>query len=204
VLANIERKRNEKKNQAEVESQAQELENTSAEDSQLKERIKNLATHSGTKSYEDKKNIVSEALDRLFGQDQESAKAIVKEIIEAKMTDCGVSEDELEEAEKVLFSKLKNGEINDKDQLEEAQETLVDAVGNKEVDKKISSLKIEVKMAVFGSKKEKNDVKSKLLALLKEDNIYIKNREAEIKNLLDELAKSSRSTTNSNSPSAIP
>jgi len=149
-------------------------------------------THAQTK-----KDKVSQAEDKAFQENPDKFKNLMKEIVENKMTKCGVKENELGSEEKNLYTKLKNKEISDKDQIKSAKQKLVEFIGNKEVDKEIEKIKKEIKAVSKSDKQKKQVIKDKLLALLKKDNIYFEKRESDIKSLIKELESvSSNPTTN--------
>lgn len=183
VLANIKQKREQKKSNEEIDQLADNLPNKSG--SELINDLKKLAGYEEKTHYQTKKTVINQAEDKAWTEDATRFKNLVQEIVEAKMAKCGIAGTELGNEEKKIYLKIKNQKHNDKDQLKKDRQKLVAFVGNKEIEKKINNLQQEVNSA--NSEEEKKKVKTKLLTLLHEDNIYVESHKKEIRSLIQKL-----------------
>ncbi|CAI2179252.1 14398_t:CDS:2 [Funneliformis geosporum] len=162
VLSNINKKRTQKRTREEI-----------------KEEVKELKNKTGPELYEGVKKL----------EKRSKTKEDIKEIIETKMTECGVKEDELGSEEKSILAKIKNKEHSDKEQFKTDKIRLIEFIYNKEIDKKIKVLEAEVEAA--NTIEKKKIAKDKILEILKEDNIYVEKNKAKFDSLMVKLNSSS-------------
>jgi len=166
-------------------------ESKSKNGSDLEEAINGFEKERGSEAYENDKEKIEAMKKRMAGENLQNYQRIFIGSLKEDMAREGISKKDLEDGE--TLEKVLKGNIQDPDELVKAEMKIVAEVEKVKADKFLTKIVNQIKQVLnsLSSKKEVEEVKSKILEFISSPNIYYRyvfqKQEPEVRRLVNAL-----------------